>query len=38
VYWFSFEGAQERCEKPLAAALKKLGQWYDDNRVRDYEP
>ena len=38
VYWFSFEGAQERCERPLAAALAKLGQWYERGGVKDYEP
>jgi 8-oxo-dGTP pyrophosphatase MutT (NUDIX family) len=38
VYWFSFEGARERCEKPLAAALEKLGRWYAASDVKDYEP
>jgi 8-oxo-dGTP pyrophosphatase MutT (NUDIX family) len=38
VYWFSFEGAQERCEKSLAPALAKLGQWYAHSDVKDYEP
>jgi 8-oxo-dGTP pyrophosphatase MutT (NUDIX family) len=36
VYWFSFEAAQERCEKPLAPALRKLGEWYARSDVKDY--
>jgi 8-oxo-dGTP pyrophosphatase MutT (NUDIX family) len=38
VYWFSFSGAQERCEPALAPALAKLAQWYVDNDVPDLAP
>ncbi len=37
VYWFSFAGAQERCERPLVAPLAKLARWYESSDVRDYE-
>ena len=35
VYWFDFEGAQQRCEPALAPALQKLGRKQCEWDVRD---
>lgn len=35
VYWFSFEGAQERCEPALRAGLSKLATWYRSVDVKE---
>jgi 8-oxo-dGTP pyrophosphatase MutT (NUDIX family) len=38
VYWFSFAGAEERCEPALVPALAKLARWYADHDVPDLAP
>ncbi len=36
VFWFSFDAAQERCEKSLVPALAKLREWYASRDVADF--